>query len=162
MNTAVRTTAPLMEPNPLQRALNDYHMMEAELTRARVELQSVMIQSRGLVSEVEMLREALERADSDRIRLQAISSTLLGRLLAINDCIAGAVKASIKDGVEAAQEAKPDPELERAAAEVQSILQRVTPIAPTPLASEPEAAPEPPQIDWSRRELPHDPWTGKQ
>lgn len=150
MNTAVRTTAPLMEPNPLQRALNDYHMMEAELTKAQVELQAAMIQSRGLVAEVEMLREALERSDGDRIRLQAISSTLLGRLLAINDCIAGAVKASIRDGIEAAHEAKPDPELERAASEVQSILQRVVPMEPASPPASVSAVLGPPQVDWVR------------
>lgn len=129
ISDAVKTPIPEGGPNPLQRALDDYHAMEAELTRAQVELQSVMVQNRGLVSEVEMLREALERSDSDRIRLQAISSTLLGRLLAINDCIAGAVKASIRDGIEAVHEAKPDPELEKAAEEVAEILHKIEPLA---------------------------------
>jgi hypothetical protein len=142
--------------NPIQRALNDYHMMEAELSRTRAENQTLRAESQGHLAEVNMLREALERADSDRIRLQAISSTLLGRLLAINDCIGGAVKASIKDGIEATHAAKAEDELEqeneleRAGAEVRGILQRVPP-APAPIVTPArQAPPEPPQVDWSR------------
>jgi hypothetical protein len=103
-----------------------------------------------------MLREAFERADGDRIRLQAISSTLLGRLLAINDTIGGAVRASIKDGIEATNAAKTEDELakekdlDKAASEVQAILQRVDqPNLPVPRESG-VGSPAIPGIDWSK------------
>jgi hypothetical protein len=90
-----------LDPNPLQQALDNYHVMarEAELLRAtNAELRAT---NAGLLAEVGMLREYLKTADSDRIRLQAIASTMLGRLLSINDTIAGAVKASIREGIDA-------------------------------------------------------------
>lgn len=92
-----------VEPNPLQKALDDYHLMENELGRERERARAAAAQSHALLAEVGMLREAYERADGDRVRLQAIASTLLGRLYAINDTIAGAVRASIKDGIKAAE-----------------------------------------------------------
>lgn len=141
--------------NPLEVAYQNYHLMEQELTANRNKIQELLVTNMSLLSEVSMLREALERSDSDRIRLQAISSTLLGRLLAINDCIGGAVKASIRDGIEAAQQADADPELEQASREAGEIIQRVQPmeqpkVAPvaTPLRGAHVAALAP--IDWSR------------
>lgn len=118
----------MTERNPLEVAYQNYHLMEKELAANRNKVQELLVTNMNLLSEVSMLREALDRADSDRIRLQAISSTLLGRLLAINDCIGGAVKASIKDGIEAAQEAKSDPDLEQASQEAAEIIQRVQPM----------------------------------
>jgi hypothetical protein len=150
------------EPSPLQRAFDDYHRMEAELRATAEKNQQLLVQNMNLVSEVSMLREAYERADGDRIRLQAISSTLLGRLLAINDAIGGAVRASIKDGIDAVHTAKAEDELEQAGADAQDILQRVQPVrAPEPPA-ERRTHPEPlqvrgatiPSVDWSRQPLP--------
>jgi hypothetical protein len=144
--------------NPLQSAFDDYQRMEAELRAVTEKNQQLLVQNMNLVSEVSMLREAYERADGDRIRLQAISSTLLGRLLAINDAIGGAVRASIKDGIEASHTAKAEDELEQAGADVQEVLQRVQPLrAPEPPAR-PLASPAPPQaigraipaVDWSQ------------
>lgn len=123
----------MTDRNPLEVAYQNYHLMEKELTANRAKVQELLVTNMNLLSEVSMLREALDRADGDRIRLQAISSTLLGRLLAINDCIGGAVKASIRDGIEAAQQEKADPDLERAADEARGILQRVEPAAPAPV-----------------------------
>lgn len=145
----------MTDRNPLEVAYQNYHLMEKELAANRNKVQELLVTNMNLLSEVSMLREALDRADSDRIRLQAISSTLLGRLLAINDCIGGAVKASIKDGIEAAQEAKSDPDLEQASQEAAEIIQRVQPMevpkvaaAATPLHAPRRAAIEP--ISWAR------------
>lgn len=143
----------MTERNPLEVAYQNYHLMEKELAANRNKVQELLVTNMNLLSEVSMLREALDRADSDRIRLQAISSTLLGRLLAINDCIGGAVKASIRDGIEATQQAQADPDLERAADEARGILQRVEPAAPAPVS--PAANPSPrgsvrlAPVDWA-------------
>jgi hypothetical protein len=154
-----RSAAPQQqEPSPLQRAFEDYQHMDAELRAVTEKNQQLLVQNMNLVSEVSMLREAYERADGDRIRLQAISSTLLGRLLAINDAIGGAVRASIKDGIEASHAAKADDELERDAQEVQEVLQRVQPLRETEPPARPQATPAPPQavgasipaVDWRR------------
>jgi hypothetical protein len=132
-DSIIRQIAPRTAPsapaqrNPLQRALDDYHDMEGELNRALARAAELTTTNNALLAEANMLREALERADADRIRLQAVSSVLLGRLLSINDVIGGAVRASIKEGIEAEQEARPEEGLERAGAEAQAILQRVQP-----------------------------------
>ena len=91
--------------NPLQTALDDYHRMAAEVMDVRARNHDLITENSKLVAEVGMLREALERADADRIRLQAVSSGLLGRLLSIRDVIEGSVKASLREGVEATKAA---------------------------------------------------------
>lgn len=156
-----RTPAPAMEENPIQRALDNYHEMEHQRDMAVAEAADLRATNSALLAEINMLREAYERADTDRIRLQTIASTLLGRLLAINDTIAGAVKASIKDGIEAVHAAKAEDELEQAGDEAQDILQRVRPEAGTDAADirmasvealQPREMAIPPNIDW--RQLP--------
>lgn len=150
--------SPALDRNPLQSAFDDYQRMEVELRAVTEKNQQLLVQNMNLVSEVSMLREAYERADGDRIRLQAISSTLLGRLLAINDAIGGAVKASIKDGIEAAHAAKADDDLERDGADAQEIIQRVQPIRAPENLPRPQPHPAPPQavgralpeVEWSR------------
>jgi len=86
-----------LERNPLQRAYDSFHEMERERDMAQQEVAELITTNNALVSEINMLREALDRSEVNRIRFQGISSTLLGRLLAINDCIAGAVRASIRE-----------------------------------------------------------------
>lgn len=112
--------------NPLEDALNNYGQMERDLHAAQGNVSQLRVENGSLVAEVNMLREALERSESDRIRLQAVSSTLMGQLMAINAVIGDAVKLSIKHGVEAAEEQKPEEteELNRAGAEVREILTR--------------------------------------
>lgn len=136
------------EPNMLARAL--------ELAERKNH--DMGIQTGSLLAEVGMLREALQRSDTDRIRLQAVSSTLLGRLLAINAVIADAVAAARRNGIEAV-EAAPDEELEKAASEVAEVLRRVEPVASTPEPAAPNPSPAPPKaavggpmppVDWTR------------
>ena len=140
------------EPGPLQRAIDDYHRMTDELTDAKQKTQDLLVQNMNLLSEVTMLREAYDRADSDRIRLQQIASTLLGRLLAINDTIAGAVKASIQNGIEAATAERP---IAEAAEAVQSVsVPEASPAAPAaiiaPRAPAAAIGAAIPAVDWSR------------
>ena len=141
----------ITEPNPLQRALDDYHVMEQQRDLAMAQAAELHATNGALLAEVGMLKESLDRADGDRIRLQAISSTLLGRLMAINDCIAGAVKASIRDGIEATSEAKPDPTLEQAAGEAQEIIQRIHPLQPPGTGAPVGVVRTPPLVDWRPR-----------
>lgn len=157
----IRTAPPMMEDNPIQKALDNYHEMEHQRNLAAAEAADLRATNSALLAEINMLREAYERADTDRIRLQTISSTLLGRLLAINDTIAGAVKASIRDGIEAVKDAKAEDELDRAGDEAQDILRRVpaTEAPDTPPSRTASVAPLqphggaiPPNIDW--RHLP--------
>lgn len=84
-----------MERNPLQKAYDDYYEMERQRDQAMSQTAELVTNNNMLMSEVGMLREHLKRSEEDRIRFQSIASTLLGRLLAINDTIAGAVKASL-------------------------------------------------------------------
>lgn len=84
-----------LERNPLQKAYDDYYEMERQRDQAMSQTAELVTNNNMLMSEVGMLREHLKRSEEDRIRFQSIASTLLGRLLAINDTIAGAVKASL-------------------------------------------------------------------
>lgn len=149
-----RTPAPPMEDNPIQRALDNYHEMEHQRDLAVAEAADLRATNSALLAEANMLREAYERADTDRIRLQTISSSLLGRLLAINDTIAGAVKSSIKEGIEAVHAAKAEDELDQAGEEAQGILQRVpatvAPDAPPARTASvaPLQAPRMAPVDW--------------
>lgn len=101
--THVATRPPAMEPSPLERAFENYQQMEAELATARAEKQELLALNMRLAAEVQVLRDSYQQADIERTRLQSVASTLLGRLLAINDAIAGAVKDSVRHGIEAVQ-----------------------------------------------------------
>lgn len=157
---AVQRRYPQLAPekNPLQDALDNYQQMEHERNIAVEHARTLVASNHALLAEANMLREALARADSDRIRLQAISSTLLGRLFSINDVVGGAVKAAIREGIEASHAAKAEDELDRAGAEAQAIIQRVAPAAGPEVTVEPPAPPAPPQgvgapipgVDWSK------------
>jgi len=105
-----------MEPNPLQQALDNYQLLERELQTTRAQNAELRAAHAGLVAENGVLREHMQQAENDRVRLQAVASTLLGRLLSINDVIGGAVKASIREGIEAATSHEHAEDREKAAA----------------------------------------------
>jgi hypothetical protein len=141
--------------NPLQEALDNYHEMENQRDEAINRADSMNATNAALVTEIGVLRDQLARSDAERIRLNAVGSTLLGRLMAIHDTIAGAVKAAAREGV------LPNDGLEQAGAEAQSILQRVQTVQPpeTPETPKPpQRAPQEagavggviPVVDWSR------------
>lgn len=131
MSNAVHNLPP-MEPSPLEKAFSDYNRMAAEVESVRAHNQHLISENAKLASEVSMLREMLKISDTDRIRLQGVSSTLMGQLMSINAVIGDAVRLSIKHGVEAVQQAEgEDQELEEAGKAVQDVIQRVQPVAAT-------------------------------
>jgi hypothetical protein len=134
-----------MEPNPLQRALDNYQELERQWHEARREAADLHANNAALLSEVGMLRDLLMAADADRVRWQATAATLLGRLYAINDVVGGAVKAAIRDGLEAKTPEDRTDDLEKAGDEIAAILQRIEPAEAPKAAPEPEAPPAPPQ-----------------
>jgi len=150
------TPVPSMEQNPLQKAFADYQRMEEVVRLSRVEGEVLRAQNAGLTAEAGMLREALERSEAERVRLSSIASTLLGRLLSINDVIAGAVKQSIQNGIEAtravepADKAEERQELEAAGEAAQDILQRVEPVLGTGGSGAGIGSQVPPAVDWGR------------
>lgn len=129
-----------IEQSPLQRAFENYQEMERQLEAERNKNAELAAMNQSLMIENGMLREAFETADNDRIRLQAIASTLSGELGAIKAVIDHAVRRAISNGIQAAQQA----EAERAKsaeekddAQVRDILHRMPKI-------QPEAGEEPP------------------
>lgn len=104
MSAQIQTTVPQMESNPLQRALDNYLVMEMQCEVAKREAAEVRAENAKLVAEIGMLRERLEDTEADRRKWEAACSTLLGRLLAINDTIGGAVKQAARDGLVARDE----------------------------------------------------------
>ena len=121
------------EPNPLQKAFDDYRAMERARDEARHECTELRIHNGALVAEVQMLREALDRSDTDRVRLQAIASTFVGGVRSLNAVAADLYNLAIKNGVEAEEARRPDVEkaaadaLDQAAAEIRDIIDRVPP-----------------------------------
>lgn len=128
---------PPLGRNPIQAALDDYNQIADENTLLKSERDELITHNRSLISEVNMLREAYEAADADRIRLTQVSSTLHGELKGIQAIINSAVATAVKEGVQAAErhQAKieatvEEQHLQHAGDEAQEILQRVEPIAP--------------------------------
>lgn len=138
-------TPPRLEPNPLQRALDTYHELERQHRQSTEDLAQIRAENAQLLSEVGMLREHLQTVEAERTRWHVTATTLLGRLFSINDVIGGAVKAAIKDGLEAKPPVEREEDLEKAGAEVAEILQRAAENGGTQTAPAPEATPEPPQ-----------------
>lgn len=128
---------PSMGINPIQAALDNYNQIADELVMVKHERDELITHNRSLVAEVNMLREAYDKADSDRIRLTQVSSTLHGELKGIQAIIDSAVRTAVREGVQAAQRHEEQKEiateeetLQHAAEEVQEIFQRVEPVAP--------------------------------
>jgi hypothetical protein len=96
-----QTPAPQMESNPLQRALDNYLVMELQCEAAKREAADLRTENAKLLAEIGMLRERLAEVEAERRKWHMTASTLLGRLLAINDAIAGAVKQSVQSGLDA-------------------------------------------------------------
>lgn len=132
------------ERNPLQKAYDDYHEMERQRDMALDQVDELTRSNVVLMAELKMLRENYQRSENDRVRFQSISATLLGRLLAINDCIGGAVRASIGAGIEPVYVPDPDIHLEQAGKEAQAIIQSFPATEPPMGQVTPEASPEPP------------------
>lgn len=151
-----RNAIPQIEENPIQKAMDNYADMERDLADCMEKNRDLVVDNGALVAEVNMLREALERADSDRIRLQAVSSTLTGQLLAINAVIGEAMRTAIKNGIEAEDAAGKSTDLDQAGNEAKGILQRVKPQDGGEEPVAPQTSPAPPQaaiaaigvVDW--------------
>lgn len=161
---AAKTQFALEERNPLQKAYDSYHEMERERDMAQQEVTELITSNNALVSEVNMLREALDRSEVDRIRFQGISSTLLGRLLAINDTIAGAVKASLAAGIEPAeteeqlQASVSSDTLEDLSEADREAIQRFAPKPGPKTSTEPKVTPVPPLAIGGAIEVPTVDW----
>lgn len=98
-----KTMLPAPDANPLTEALQNYNIMTHQLERATERTRTLEIENRALTAEVGTLREMLQISDADRVRLQHVSSTLMGQLCAINAVIADAVKTAVKHGVDAVE-----------------------------------------------------------
>lgn len=133
---------PDLGPNPLQRALDNYHEMEARCRQLEEQCTTLRQRNVEMATENGVLREALDKSDTERMRLQNISSVLMGRLMAINDTIAGAVKMSLQQTipVDTSEE-----DLERIGAEVREATQRADLGLPPETPDDRKATQAPPQ-----------------
>lgn len=143
----------LSQQNPLQEALDNYHLMQHQRDEAVNRADSVNASNAALIAEIGVLREQLTRADAERIRVSAIASTLLGRLMSIHDTISGAVKAAREDSIEATKMVEPVPvEPAPSVSRVPVDIPAETPGLPNPSPRAPEAILEAigkvPAVDW--------------
>jgi len=131
-----------MEPNPLQKALDNYQELERQWHDAKLVADSLQATNASLLAEVGMLRDLLKTSDAERVRWQATAATLLGRLYAINDVVGGAVRAAVRDGLEATP---PEDDVGEADAIAAAAAQCAGAEAPALVAPEPKASPAPPE-----------------
>jgi hypothetical protein len=131
-----------MEPNPLQKALDNYQELERQWHDAKLIADSLQATNASLLAEVGMLRELVRSTDVERARWQATAATLLGRLYAINDVVGGAVRAAVRDGLEATP---PEEEVKEADVVTVATTQCAGASEPALTTPEPKAAPAPPQ-----------------
>lgn len=124
-------TQPPQIRDQLAEAFENYKRMAAEVEKYKVLTMDLRVENGSLVAEVTMLREALERSDADRIRLQAIASTFVGGVRSLNAVAADLYKLAIKNGLEAADAIKPEEKtaMDQAGAEVRDIVERANPVS---------------------------------
>jgi len=125
--------------NPIERALENYTEMEQQLQRYADQNRQLLIENGAMSAEINMLREALETSDRDRLRLQAVASTFGGQARALQSVFGSIVELAIKNGYEAAEQAAP-----QAQAAPQSAVRERAPETPAPQ----KASGAPPQVDW--------------
>jgi hypothetical protein len=144
LNRAERIVQDIQNPtqppairDQLAEAFENYKRMAAEVEKYKTLTMDLRVENGSLVAEVTMLREALERSDADRIRLQAIASTFVGGVRSLNAVAADLYRLAIKNGIEAADSAKPEEkaELDQAGAEARDIIERVAPATVPPTVS---------------------------
>lgn len=128
---------PAAEPNPLQQAYDDYRSMERDRNQLQHENVELRIANQTLQSEVNMLREMIERCERERRRAQAVASTFAGQSRALGVIINDINELAIKNGTEAAETPEEKKETEVAGAEVRNIIERAgTPLPPRPPINE--------------------------
>lgn len=127
---AVRMPARIPEPrDELQEAFENYRQLKIEHARVLQENLDLRVENGSLVAEVNMIRESYRQADSDRCKLQAVSSSLAGGLKAIKAVIDDQLRTAIKNGIEAVDPSVQEAELETAGEEVRDIIERAVPAA---------------------------------
>lgn len=130
---AVRMPARIAEPrDELQEAFENYRQLKIEHARVVQENLDLRVENGALVAEVNMIREAHERAETDRVRLQAIASTFVGGIRGLNAVAADLYSLAIKHGLEAVDAIKPEEktEMDQAGTEIRDIIERVAPVPP--------------------------------
>ena len=122
-------TQPPAIRDQLAEAFENYKRMAAEVEKYKTLTMDLRVENGSLVAEVTMLRDALERSDADRIRLQAIASTFVGGVRSLNAVAADLYKLAIKNGLEAAESIEPEKkaDLDQAGTEAREIIERVVP-----------------------------------
>lgn len=130
---AVRMPARIPEPrDELHEAFENYRQLKVEHARVQQENLDLRVENGSLIAELGMIREAHDRAETDRVRLQAIASTFVGGIRSLNAVAADLYGLALKNGLDAADAIRPEEktELDQAGAEAHDIIERVEPIAP--------------------------------
>jgi thiamine monophosphate synthase len=123
---------PATEPNPLQKAYDDYRAMERDRNQLQHECGELRIANQALMSEVSMLREMIERCEKERRRAQAVASTFAGQARCLGVIINDINELAIKNGIEAAETPQEKMANEEAAVEVAKIIERTVPSSTVP------------------------------
>lgn len=82
---------------------DNYSMMEEQLAETVTKNHELAVENGVLLAEVNMLREALDKAEREARRLQAVSSTFGGQARALQSVFSSIIELAIKNGYEAAE-----------------------------------------------------------
>lgn len=92
------------ERSRVQSFLEDYDRAIFDLGKEKEENASLRTENANLLSEINMLREALEISDNKRIKTERMTGALVARLGTIKDVIDTAAREAIKQGSDVPKE----------------------------------------------------------
>lgn len=101
-HAATNARMPAIGDNPLQRAYDDYHIMENELLSAKDRMRSQDMTIVDLMRESDFTRSQLAKVTTERDRLQAYAIDLTTRLAVIGETIASARSAAMQFAIKPA------------------------------------------------------------
>lgn len=90
--------SPLNDRSYAQKFMEEYDQILRDAVQHRDDNVNLRVENANLLSEVNMLREAWERSEASRIRLERMSSALVARLGVIQETITVAARDAIKEG----------------------------------------------------------------
>ncbi len=97
------SSMPPIGENPLQRAYEDYHIMENELLAARDRMRAQDMTITDLMRESDFTRSQLAKVTTERDRLQAYAIDLTSRLAVIRETIDHAQSAAMQTAIKPAE-----------------------------------------------------------
>ncbi len=130
----VRPPLQQLQRNPIQDALDNYRELEARLREVEQRNTELQVREGILVAEVNMLREALDRSEDERVQKTAIAATFVAQAKSLNAILADMIRTANANGIEAIENRHPEETAaaDADAARAREIIERTEPAHRTP------------------------------